>query len=149
MPGVIKMPKEADTPPSEPPTLTQCVGCKLVGDNIDKGVKTCYMRVEGSHNKSLHYFHSFAVLNRVDFSHLPDVFPHTCLNHPRQLALALLPSKDDDRALTQLFGIHVSRILCTHMPFFKFAFEDIVDWHVHHQYYDQMSAKSEVVSANM
>ena len=141
------MRKEADTPPSEPPTCTQCLGYKLVGDNIDMGVKARYMRVEGSHNQSLHYFHSFAVLNRIDFSHLPDVFPHSCLNHPKQLALALLPSKEDDRALTQLFEIHVSRILCTHISFFKFVFEDVVEWHIHHRYYDQMSAKSEVVSA--
>ena len=143
------MPKEADTPPSGPPANTQCLGYNLVGDNTDKGVKARYMRVEGSHNKSLHYFHSFAVLNRVDLSHLPDAFPHICLNHPRQLALALLPSKDDDRALTLLFGIHGSRILCTHIhvPFFKFVFEDVAQWHIHHWYYDQMSGKSEVVSA--
>ena len=59
--------------------------------------------------------------------------------------ISFLLSKDDDKALRQLFAKHVSRILCTHMPFFKFAFEDIVDWHIDHQYYAQMSQKSEVV----
>ncbi len=142
------IPNESDTAPSDPPTCTQHLGYKLVGDNIDKGVKARYMRVEGSRNKSLHYFHSFAVLDRIDFSPLPDVFPQTCLNSPKQLALALLPSTDDDKTLRELFGTHVSRILCTHIPFFKFAFEDVVDWHVRHHYYDEMSAKSQVVSAD-
>ena len=136
---------EMDTAPSAPSASTCHLVYKLVGDNIDKAVKARYMRVEGSRNQSLHYFHSFAVLDRIDFSHLPNVFPDTCLNSPKKLALALLPSEGDDTILTRLFETHVSRILCTHMPFFKFTFDDVVEWHIHHQYYDQMSAKSEVV----
>ena len=133
------------TPPVQP-TCSHHLGYKLVGDNIDIGVKARYRRMEGSHSHSLHYFHSFTVQSRIDFSHLPDQHPDTCLNSPNQLALTLLPSADDDRSLRDLFVTHVSRILCTHMPFFKFGFEDVVQWHIHHQYYDQMSAKSQVVS---
>ncbi len=36
---------------------------KLIGDNIDKGVKARFMRVEDHSNKSLHYFHACAIEN--------------------------------------------------------------------------------------
>lgn len=123
------------------------LGYKLVGDNIDKGVKARYMRSEGYRNRSLHYFHSFAVQNRVDFSHLPDVLPDTCPDSPERTALALLPSDDDDKAMRCLFATHISRILSTHIPFFKTAFNDVVDWHIEHEYSNQMCAKSVVVSS--
>lgn len=123
------------------------LGFKIVGDNIDKGLKARYMRSEGYHNRSLHYFHSFAVQNRVDFSHLPDVFPDTCSDSPERTALALLPSTDDDKALRRLFAIHISRILSMHIPFFKTAFDDVVEWHIEHDYSDQMCTKSVVVSS--
>ena len=124
------------------------LGYKLVGDNIDKGIKARYMRSEGDRNRSLHYFHSFAVQNRVDFSHLSDVFPDTCFDSPERTALALLPSADNDKAMRHLFATYISRILVTHMPFFKVAFDDVVKWHIEHNYSDQMSAKSIVVSCN-
>lgn len=104
--------------PSHPPASSQHLSYKLVGDNLDKSVKARYLRVEGSRNQSLHNFHSFAVRDRIDFSSLPDVLPHSCLNSPKQRALALLPSTDDDNALKELFGTHVSRILAKHIPYF-------------------------------
>ena len=122
---------------------------KLVGDNLDKSVKARYMRIGGSRNQSLHYFHSFAVLDRVDFSGLPDIHPQLCLNSPNKRALSMFPSTEDDNALKQLFVTHVSRILATHMPFFKLLFEDIVEWHIQHKYYSEMSTKSEVVSGTL
>ena len=39
---------------------------KLVGDNIDKVVKPRHMRIDHQ-AKSLHYFHSYAVKDRIDF----------------------------------------------------------------------------------
>ena len=65
------------------------LGYKLVGDNLDKGVKTRYMRsddAEGYRNKSLHYFHSFAIQNRIDLSKLPDVHSSSCLPSPQHRA---------------------------------------------------------------
>ena len=119
---------------------------KLVGDNIDKSVRARYLRYDGGYgNRSLHYVHYFAVLNRIDFSGLPDVHPHTCQNSPQQIAVSLLPSADDDAILRHLFVTHVSRILCTHIPFFKSTFGDVVEWHIEHSYYSAMSTKSHVV----
>ena len=53
----------------------------------------------GYGNRSLHYFHYYAVLNWIDFSGIPDVHPHTCHNSPQQIAVSLLPSADDDSIL--------------------------------------------------
>ena len=59
-----------------------CPSYKLVGDKIDKGVKARYMRADKYHNKSLHYFHSYAMASRIDFSKFSNVKPATCLNSP-------------------------------------------------------------------
>ena len=44
---------------------------KIVGDNIDKTVHRSFQRIHSA-SSSLHYFHSFAVLDRIDFSGLSD-----------------------------------------------------------------------------
>ena len=61
---------------------------KIVGDNVDKNVKKRYLRVD-QQNASLHFFHAFAVRDRIDFSHLPDTLPLTCSNEPAKVALEL------------------------------------------------------------
>lgn len=109
-------------------------------------VKPRFMRMDGHQKQSLHYVNSYAVYSRIDFTHVPDTYPDTCLNEPTQNALLLLPSVDDDKSLRKVFATHVSRILYTHMKFFQMSFDGVVDWHVKHRYYKEMSAKSEVVS---
>ena len=121
------------------------VGYKIVGDNLDKTVKARYMR-DGARNQSLHYFHFFGVKNRVDLSNVPDVHPQTCMPSPELKSVMLLPSAEDDKELHRLFAVHVSRVLATHVPYFKLAFDDVVEWHIKHKYYSEMSMASEVVS---
>lgn len=142
-PVIAKLPTSCSVQSSGSPKL----GFKLVGDNLDKSVKSRYLRLEGPRNKSLHCFNSFAVQNRIDFSHLPDALPSSGSNRPLQLASALLPSSEDDKALRRNFVVLISRILATHIPFFKFSFDDVVEWHIEHMYYEQMSSKSVVVSS--
>ena len=48
---------------------------KIVGDNIDKNIRPSFQRV--SHQtKSLHYFYSFAAMDRINISNLSNVVPH-------------------------------------------------------------------------
>ena len=47
---------------------SQQLGYKLMGDNVDKSVKARYMRMEQYSNKSLHYFHYFAIQNQIVFT---------------------------------------------------------------------------------
>lgn len=75
---------------------------KIVGDNIDKTIRP---REETSqhHNTSLHYFHSYAVRDRIDVSklqdcpHLPDLDDIDTLD--------VLPSDNDREDLKQNMSI--------------------------------------------
>ena len=61
------------------------------------------------------------------------------------MANSLLPSPADDEALQELFILHVSLILTTHMEFFKFSFDVIIQWHLKHKYYKEVTQNSTVV----
>ena len=73
---------------------------KLVGDNIDKVVKPRHMRID-SQSRSLHYFHFYAVKDRIDFSHL-----------------------DDQPAAVNLDDIDVSTLLPTHAKILEFMLHE-------------------------
>ncbi len=67
-------------------------GFKIVGDNIDKNVRRSFQRVDRQ-TQSLHYFHSYAVRDRVSLSAYsdfppdkPDINPTTLLPTPSDLA---------------------------------------------------------------
>ena len=122
------------------------LGYKLVGDNLNISVNTRYMRSVEYHNQSLHFFHSFAVLDKINFSKVPSCFPHTCNNSPEQMALSLLPNVEHDSHLISNVAVLISHILAAYMPFFGFAFSDCTIWHLQHAFYKQMISKYEVVS---
>ena len=105
------------------------------------------MHSDKHRNQSLHCFHSCAIKNRIDFSHLPWMFSLTHVQTVHTIpAVSLLPSADDDRLLRKNFGILISRVVVTHMPFFKCCFDGVITWHIMHKYYEQMCRKSTVVS---
>ena len=58
-------------------------GYRLCGDNIDMSVRPRFKRSDNK-NTSLHYFHSYAVQNRVDVSQLSDTLD------PSQISLQTL-----------------------------------------------------------
>lgn len=119
---------------------------RLCGDNIDKTVKQRYMRCDVQKTASIHHFHSYAVANRIDFSDLSDITPPLPQVSLRQLAISLLPSTDDDMAIRHNFAIHISRVLVDNLDYFSRTFDGVVNWHIQHKFYEQMSRKSEVVS---
>lgn len=53
--------------------MTSLPTFKIVGDNIDKTVRP-RQETSDSHTKSLHYFHSYAVKDRVGVTMLTFVF---------------------------------------------------------------------------
>lgn len=63
-----------------------------------------------------------------------------------QLASSLLPSPDDGVTMHNNFATHMSHVLVNNIDFFKVTFDGVVDWHIKHQFYEQMSEKSDVVS---
>lgn len=120
------------------------VGYTLCGDNIDKNVRRRYQRSDKT-TISLHYFHMYAVKNRVDFTSESDDCP-SCTMNAQDKAIALMPTIDDDQQMRKNISIHMSRVLCTHMEFFKCCLSDVACWHMKHKYYKEMSTKSHVVS---
>ena len=132
--------------PSKPASLpTNCSGFKLVGDNLDKTVKPRYMRSDRQ-TQSLHYFQSYAVKDRVNSSGLSDNLPVSSWHTPDELCRTLLPSKNDSMSIHANFEIHAARLLVKNLPAMKLAFDDLVDWHIDHQYTQEMCQRSEVVS---
>ena len=122
---------------------------KLLGDNIDLTIKSCFMRMDSHRNDSYHFFHCCAVKDRIDLSHLPFKKPDTCLNSVEKMTLELLPNIDCDAELTSSIAVIVSRVLATYMKFFSFAVGDVVTWHIEHAHYREMSMKSEVVGISI
>ena len=119
----------------------------LCGDNIDKNVKRRYYRSDTSANtNSLHYFHYYAVKDRIDFSNMEED-PIQCEQEDRkQLALSLLPSSDDDTELRNNLCVLISRVLYSNIPYFKYTFDGVIEWHIQHDFYKEMSTHSEWVS---
>jgi L1 cell adhesion molecule like protein len=97
-------------------------------------------------NVSLHYFHSIAVTDRIDFSNLPDTPPAKPTPSLKSVSQSLLPTSTDNQILRKNFTVHISRILAQNMPFISHTFSDVIDWHISHQYSKEMARKSEVVS---
>ena len=54
--------------------LGQWCGFKIVGDNIDKNICPSHQRLDHQ-TQSLHYFHLFAVCDRIDLSAYSDQAP--------------------------------------------------------------------------
>ena len=121
-------------------------GYKGLGDNFDCNIHSRYVRMERYQHESCHYFHFCIVRDRINLSNLPITCPDTCFNQLDKLVLELLPSALDDEELTANISVLIERIIVSHMPFFKFAFADVVDWHIKHEHYEEMSSKSKVVS---
>lgn len=128
------------------PEMMKHRGFRLCGDNIDKSVHTRHMRLD-RRNQSLHYFHLYAVENRINFVNLPDEVPdNSHITDFRSVAESLLPTTRDDTALKKNIATLISRILCKHVKFFQLSCDDLVKRHIQHRYYEDMSMKSLVVS---
>ncbi|KAL5489195.1 hypothetical protein EMCRGX_G018261 [Ephydatia muelleri] len=116
----------------------------LRGDNLDKGIKQQYMRIDSEKPASIHYFHSFAVADRIDFSNLSEQLILTEQRDAELVAKSLLPTPEDDMAFRTNICILMSRILYQNMEYFKHSFDVVIDWHIKHEFYDEMSTKSTV-----
>ena len=82
------------------PMKSSWKGFKIVGDNIDKNFRRSFQRVDFQ-TRSFHYFHSYAVLDRIDLSGYTDT--------PSSGEVDFTPSDDEISSLLQVFGILVSR----------------------------------------
>ena len=123
-------------------SLSRWFGYKVVGDNVDKKLKPRYMRSDNQ-SKDLHYFHLYALRDRVDFSRASEDPPNL---NPDPVLAELIPTDDDIKEITSNFGVLISRQLIQYFPYFKKYFSDIVQRHIPHAHEAEMEQISEVVS---
>ena len=115
---------------------------KIVMDNIDKTIKPADMRVNNQ-TRSLHYVHKFAVRDRLDLSGFDD--------KPRRPNITdmqirkMLPSKEDETAIHYNMSLLIARILVENLDFLN-SFKCSLGRHIPHQYSQEMSQQSNVVS---
>ena len=94
--------------------------------------------------KDLHYFHLYAVRDRVDLSGTSEEPPS--LDPDIHVKLSeLLPTEDDIKQMKSNFVILISRQLVQYLPFFKEHFSDVLTHHIPHIYDAEMKEVSEVV----
>ncbi len=133
---------EAILGPEKPPGSPFLKTYKLVGDNIDKNVCPREMTSDNQ-TRSLHYFHTYAVRDRVDLS--------TYSNEVRMPVLDsvqldnFLPASTDGKVIMNNFEVLVGRILMKNIPFFQ-QFGKGLEKHILHEYTEEMASKSGVVS---
>ena len=115
---------------------------RIVGDNIDKTVKPRNMRLDNQ-ARSLHYFNSYAVKDRVNLLHLSPAC--TIVNSKDINIEKLLPTQEDIQNIKDNICILVSRMLVAHIPALK-RFATAVCKHIPHRYATEMANTSTVVS---
>lgn len=128
--------------PLESSSSTRLPTYKLVGDNIDKNVRPREMRSDNQ-TRSLHYFHTYALRDRLDLSDVSNKAPATDIAHMQ--VEALLPSASDKATMIKHFSILIARVLSKYIPYFEKL--KCLERHIRHEFSNQMSKKSEVVSS--
>lgn len=84
---------------------TTWFGYRFVGDNIDKNIHPSFQRQERHHVQSLHYFHGYAVKDRVNLSEYSDDIPPFLTPDPT----VLLPSAMDLCSLKEDLAFLIAR----------------------------------------
>ena len=113
----------------------------LVGDNVDKNVSPRDMRIDNQ-VKSLHYFHSYVVHDRIDFRNFSN---EGTVGEILSLPLsAFVPSLHDCATLRENYIIHMARVITDKLLYFH-KLKGCVVKHNQHPYSQEMSRRSTVV----
>lgn len=83
-------------------------GFKVVGDNVDKNIRPSFQRYDRQ-TLSLHYFHSYAIKDRVNLQSCSDLAP----TNPSIDGTTLIPSEEDIGLFTSDAEILVARLIVT------------------------------------
>ena len=112
------------------------------GDNWDLKILKGHMR-KGIQNEDLHLFASNLIENRVSFNHLPNDKPKGDIKQFPRNNFCL--NVNEMRRYADCAKILVGRIVLEFLPKFKFLTSVVPD-HISHEYSEQMSEKSTIVS---
>ena len=138
---------------------TPWTGFSIIGDNIDKNVNPSFQRLHYS-TQSLHYFHSYACLDRIDFSNLDDLSSFGVINVRKACLTSdseMLQLKNNFYVLVSRYAIFYmymyycnlfhNRVLYNHAADLGIA-KHAVKWHIPFQFSEEMSLPSKCVSFN-
>ena len=115
---------------------------RLVGDNIDHEILV-RVQTKAHTNRSIHWTHQFAVLDRVQEPGLEDTNSRKTV---KDLEFReLLPDSIVQRYLMSRWAVLVSRIVTKYLKPFNFLRKRVV-WHIPHPYSKEMAQRSTVVS---
>ena len=124
-----------------PSTFVPCTYV-IVGDNLDKTISPRYMRSDHQ-RQSIHYFHMYAALDRVNALDLSADHPVGDISTTP--LTEFLPSPADCKVLRENYAILLGRVVVKKLSFFR-VFEDCVVSHITHKHSDVMKQKSVIVS---
>lgn len=93
-----------------------------MGDNLDKNIKTRFMRTNYK-VKSLHYYHYDTVPDRIDVSERQSDRLPSCIPSPDSVAQSLLLTFCDDTVLLNNLKILFSPVLVKTLSFLKLHFQ--------------------------
>lgn len=114
---------------------------RIVGDNVDVRLHPRHQTLT-RRDQDHHWFHMYAIKDRVVGLHLADDRPITEI---AKLPLsAFLLNMKDCRCLHREFTILMARVLVKYLPCFLFL-QAVVPDHIPHQFSDVMNKKSETV----
>lgn len=115
---------------------------RLVGDSIDHEILV-RVQTKAHTNRSIHWTHQFAVLDRVQEPGLEDTKSQKTV---KDLQFGeLLPDSIVQRNLMSRWAVLVSRIVTKYLKPFNFLRKRVV-WHIPHPYSKEMAQRSTVVS---
>ena len=99
-------------------------------DNIDKNAKPRFVHSDHQ-THSLHFVHSYAVKDRIEFSQFSSKTP-TAVN-----IFDIIPDEHDYKTLKSDFAVLTSRMIVEYMPFFSTEYKGIPLQHIPHKYSKQ------------
>ena len=143
---VKKTPSTTEVPHAPPPTLPSVPtwsGFKICGDNIDKHVHRRHIRSD-QQNKTLHYFHSYSVKDRINLHDVSDAGPQKPSTIPEVLN-KVEPDAQENAVIVDACAILLSRMMCDSMQYFMENYGGVVQRHTPHKYKHEIASKSEVV----
>ena len=116
--------------------------CRIVGDNWDLEVKA-RCQTKSQTNKSLHYFHAYAVKDRIIPKGLHNSKPQKSIDELEMQEI--LPTAEGQESIISDLAYIIPRIIVRYLSPYK-AFQKAVVYHIPNPHSKEMSEKSEVVS---
>ena len=140
----VNVPTDPQDPSARVTDISSWHGFTIVGDNLDMNVHRRHTRIK-QQTRSLHYFQTYAVKDRVNLSHLTDDKPQS-IPLVEDAVKKLIPTSNETDSLRDDFIILLAQFLCDYLTYFKDNFKDVVNYHILHIHSMGISHKSEVVS---